>query len=317
MVGTKDYYSILGVDRSADPDTIKKAYKKLALKYHPDKNPGDAEAEQRFKEIAEACDVLCDNSKRRAYDLYGEQGVNRGGGNSTSGFHGFSFPPGGASAAANIDPMTFFQNIFGKDSDAFQNLFSPQHGGARGSRFGKSPDVETTMLCSLEEIFKGCTKKYNVERITQSGVKETKLFEVEVKPGWKAGTKVRFEGEGGYMPQSQGGGSSSAPADMVFILAEKPHPRFIRDSDDIRMNVTIPLKEALLGTTLSVKELSGLSVVVVLPGVVSPGVTHREIGLGMVNSKTGKRGDLVVVVQRVEFPQQLSAEQQQALRDYF
>jgi DnaJ family protein B protein 4 len=325
----KDFYEILGVPRNADNDAIKRAYKKLALKYHPDKNPGDPAAEQKFKEVAEACEILSDEQKRKIYDQYGEDGL-KGGvppeGGMPGGFPG-GFPGGaqtfhfgGQGGGQHVDPREFFSFMFGGEDlgSMFGNMGGmggmggmPGMGarGARGKRHSaKPPNFEQKVACTLEELFTGCTKKYNVERTMRDGSKDKKLFEIAVKPGWKAGTKVTFEQDGGYID------GYDQPCDFVFVIQEKSHAKYKRHGDDLKMNITIPLGEALLGTTVNTVDLNGQNVTITVPGVIQPGKVIKHQGSGMVNQKTGKRGDIVVEF-AVKFPTSLNARQQQLVKD--
>ena len=323
----RDFYGILGVSKNADADAIKKAYKKLALKYHPDKNPGDKTAEQKFKEIAEACDVLTDDKKRQVYDAYGEDGLKSGMGEAGAGPQGFPGAGGttftfSSSGGPNVDPRMFFQSMFGSD-DPFAGLFGgmdPGMGGF-GGRSARSqprarpqkrtpPDFEQPVRCTLEELYTGCVKKFAVERVMnpQTKSKEKKQFEIAVKPGWKDGTKIRYEQDGGYVD------GYTHPCDIVFIIKEKPHSTFVRRGDELHIKTEVSLGEALLGTTIRVKDLSGESVAVAVPGIVQPGGRVTSAGNGMVSSKTGKRGDLVVEV-GVRFPKKLTAAQEKLVRE--
>eukprot|EP00760_Papus_ankaliazontas_P031209 PhM_4_TR5209/c1_g1_i1/m.50904/K09510/DNAJB4; DnaJ homolog subfamily B member 4 len=336
-MGGRDFYALLGVSRSATPEEIKRAYKKLALKYHPDKNPGDKAAEQKFKDVAEACEVLSDPDKRKIYDQFGEDGL-KGGmptGDASGGFpggaHGF---PGGtqfhftsSGGGGGIDPRAFFSSMFG--DGGLDELFGSMGGGGGGGggmhgfnfadmggsgsmggtgrRRGKAPDFEQNVSCTLEELFTGCTKKYNVERTLQDGRKEKKLFEIQVKAGWKAGTKVRFEGDGGFMD------GYASPCDLVFVIQEKPHT-FRRLGDDLKISHTISLGEALLGTTVKVTDLNGQKLSIAIPPVAKPGKIIKHAGAGMPNSKTGQRGSIIVEV-NVRFPDSLNARQQQLIKE--
>ena len=326
----RDFYAMLGVAKTADADTIKKAYKKLALKFHPDKNPGDKTAEQKFKDIAEACDILTDDKKRQVYDAYGEEGLKAGMGEAGAGAPG-GFPGGDGrthftftnSGGAGVDPRMFFQSMFGGD-DPFGNIFGSMDSGMGGFGAGgrsaratrtrpqkrNPPDFEQPVRCTLEELYHGCVKKYAVERVTnpQTQAKEKKQFEITVKPGWKEGTKIRYEQDGGYVD------GYVNPCDIVFVIKEKPHEQYKRSGDDLRLQAAVSLGDALLGTTLHVKDLAGRDVSVAIPGVIQPGKAFRSAGNGMVNSKTGRRGDLIVEM-AVRFPQKLTAAQEKLVRE--
>lgn len=154
---------------------------------------------------------------------------------------------------------------------------------------GKPPSSEFTFYCSLEEIATGCVKKFNVDRVVKPGsAPEKKLFEVKVEPGYKSGTKVRYENDGGYVD------GYSKPCDMVFILEEKPHPRFKRDGSNLIHKRNLTLREALLGTQVQVQGLDGKPVTIPVTGVTSPGRIIRVGGAGLYDRKTKKAGDLLL-----------------------
>ncbi|EPY34613.1 DnaJ like protein subfamily B member 4 [Strigomonas culicis] len=326
-----DYYKVLGVGKKATASEIKKAYHQLALKYHPDKNTDNREeAERKFKEVSEAYDVLSDEKKRKIYDTYGEEGLKGGvpeGGPGGAGMHFAQGFPGGAGGAtyhfSNNDAFHVFERFFGSSDpfaggEAFGGGGPGLHrvfrgfGGPQGfsSGFGtpqtspnyEVPPMEYTFACTLEEIYAGCTKKFNVQRIMPTGP-EKKLFEVKVQPGYKKGTKIRFEREGGTMD----GYPPNVLADMVFIVDEKPHPRFKRHDSDLSTTVKINLKQALLGTTVSVLGVDGESISLPLTGVTKNGRKLRVSGKGMPDRKLNRRGDLYVTVE-VEMPEKLSEE---------
>ncbi|KFW10731.1 DnaJ subfamily B member 4, partial [Eurypyga helias] len=199
----KDYYKILGIQSGANEDEIKKAYRKMALKYHPDKNK-DPSAEEKFKEIAEAYDVLSDPKKRAVYDQYGEEGLKTGGGSS-----------GGSG-------NTFHYTFHG---DPHATLASFLRG----------------LKVSLEEIYHGSTKRMKItrRRLNADGRTmrtEDKILNIVIKRGWKEGTKITFPKEGDATPDN-------IPADIVFILKDKPHSHFKRDGTNVVYTANISLKE--------------------------------------------------------------------------
>lgn len=273
----KNYYAILGLSKGAADDEIKKAYRKLALKYHPDKNK-TKEAEEKFKEVAEAYEILSDKKKRDLYDKYGEDGLKAGGpgGFSTGGQEQFS--------AFHGDPRATFAQFFGSSSP-FQAFFDFPGSGGRGGgfQFGMDEEMDTDDLFSmggprpggpggafrsqsfnihgspnrgkdkaqdnpiehdlyvtLEDIVRGCTKKMKISRkVLQpdgSSRKEDKVLTINVKPGWKAGTKITFQKEGDQ-------GKNKIPADIVFIIRDKPHPLFKREGSDLRYTAKISLRD--------------------------------------------------------------------------
>eukprot|EP00073_Rattus_norvegicus_P054387 XP_017456804.1 PREDICTED: dnaJ homolog subfamily B member 1 isoform X3 [Rattus norvegicus] len=279
----KDYYQTLGLARGASDDEIKRAYRRQALRYHPDKNkePG---AEEKFKEIAEAYDVLSDPRKREIFDRYGEEGLKGGGpsGGSSGGANGTSF-----SYTFHGDPHAMFAEFFG-GRNPFDTFFGQRNGeegmdiddpfssfpmgmgGFTNMNFGRSrptqeptrkkqdPPVTHDLRVSLEEIYSGCTKKMKIshKRLNPDGKSirnEDKILTIEVKRGWKEGTKITFPKEGDQT-------SNNIPADIVFVLKDKPHNIFKRDGSDVIYPARISLREALCGCTVNVPTLDGRTI---------------------------------------------------------
>ncbi|KDO29334.1 hypothetical protein SPRG_05870 [Saprolegnia parasitica CBS 223.65] len=338
-----DYYQVLGVAKTATDDELKKAYRKMALKWHPDKNPDNADAAQKkFQEVNEAYEVLSDKQKRAIYDQYGEEGL-KGGmpqpGGSPSGAGGF-FPGGSASFGSSggfpagfsfhsTDPTKIFEQFFGTSNPheaehmdpmfMFSNMGMGRQGsfgGGFGSpqRKAKRPEpLKRDLECTLEQLYTGCTKKLKITRKiyddrTNAMREEEKILEVKVQPGWKAGTKLTYEGEGDLLP-------GRAAQDIMFVIQEKAHPKFKRDGDTLIYTAKISLKDALVGNgTLSIKTLDGRNVNLRLDGVVTPTTRKVFVGEGMPLSKTPqRRGDLHVHFD-IQFPTSLSTTQADLLR---
>nr|ABC84495.1 heat shock protein 40 [Locusta migratoria] len=336
----KDYYKILGVPKSATDDEIKKAYRKLALKYHPDKNKSPG-AEERFKEVAEAYEVLSDKKKRDVYDKFGEEGLKGGApGASEGGGPGFTYTFHG-------DPRATFAQFFGSSSpfqaffemsgpggnrifddmeldDPFTSMgmksggpafrshsFNYHPGGSPTRNKDKIQDapIEHDLYVTLEDILRGCTKKMKISRkVLQpdgSTRKEDKVLTISVKPGWKAGTKITFQREGDQ-------GRNKIPADIVFIIRDKPHPLFKREGSDIRFTSKITLKQALCGTVIQVPTLTGEKIPINLTNeIVKPTTVKRIQGHGLPFPKEpSRKGDLLVSFD-IKFPDVLS----QSVRD--
>ena len=340
----KDYYAILGISRNATPEAIKKAYRKMALKYHPDKNDSPG-AEEKFKEIAEAYDVLSDERKKRIYDQLGEEGLKGGGGSHGQyTFHG--------------DPFEMFSNLFGGEQNPFGGAgFSPFFGGTPGggafrtTAFGgtpgggafrgtagmrpgagrvfmtpngpfvdgmedmdyesvgggmpfgqsmggswrktKDPAIEKDLALSIEELFIGCTKKLRITKrvLNPDGTSnvQDKVITIDIKPGWKEGTKITFSEEGDQLP-------GKIPADIIFIIKQKPHPVYRRDGNDLRYTARITLREALTSTVrVHIPTLDNQAIPLELNEIVNPKTEKRIPGQGFPISKSpGQRGDLVV-----------------------
>ncbi|CAG0896066.1 unnamed protein product [Cyprideis torosa] len=349
----KDYYKILGVAKGASDDDIKKAYRKMALKFHPDKNK-EKGAEEKFKEISEAYEVLSDKNKREIFDKYGEEGLKGGvGGGGGASFQGHDPREVFAQFFGTSNPFdSFFVNAGGghgptvfsftggpggaepmddDDGDPFMGLFGiggPPRGGRRakghhghhghghghgGGTKEKDPPVEHPLPVSLEDIATGCTKKMKISRkvITPDHKQrlEDKILEVVVKPGWKAGTKVTYEKEGDQIP-------GRIPADVVFVIQDKPHPTFKRDGSNIEYTTKITLKEALCGTQVTVPTLSGRKVNVDLrKEVVTPQRRHIVPNEGLPFPKEpNRKGDLIVKFDIV-FPATISSATKDILKD--
>ncbi|KAJ4834260.1 hypothetical protein Tsubulata_019629 [Turnera subulata] len=330
-----DYYKILQVDKNAKDDDLKKAYRKLAMKWHPDKNPNNKkEAEAKFKQISEAYDVLSDPQKRAVYDQLGEEGLKgqvpppgAGGfgadpGSTTfrfnprsaddifSEFFGYSSPFGGmgdiGGAGSRAGPSGF-SSMFG------DHLFSSLRNAAgEGSNFPrKAAPLERTLPCSLEDLYKGTTKKMKISRdVTDSSGRPTTVEEIltiEIKPGWKKGTKITFPEKG----LEQRG---LPPSDLIFIIDEKPHSVFKRDGNDLIVTQKLSLMEALTGYTAQVTTLDGRTLTIPINNVISP--TYEEVvkGEGMpIPKEPSKRGNLRIKF-NIKFPSKLTPEQKAGLK---
>lgn len=312
----KDYYQILGVSKNADENELKKAYRKQAMKWHPDKNQDNkATAEAKFKDISEAFEVLSDPQKREIYDRFGEEGLKNGmGGGASSGFRS-GFTP---SSADDI-----FRSFFGNE-DGFSSFFNgggfhSHFGSARGGdpfgQFGrprKAPPITNQIHCSLEELYSGTTKKMKISRkvrdATGNGVTEvSEIVEINVKPGWKKGTKITFEQKGDDI-------GNMIPADIVFVIEEKPHETYTRSGDDLIHKRRINLVDALCGTVVELRHLDGTVLAIPIDDVIAPNRKIVQRGKGMPNSKTMRNGDLLIQFD-VIFPRHLSNEQKSVIRD--
>lgn len=305
----KDYYQTLGVARNASEKDIKKAFRKLAQQYHPDRNPGDKNAETKFKEINEAYTVLSDADKRAKYDKFGAQWeqYERAGGQPQdfdwSQWGGAGRAPGGG-YTRTVTPEEFEQMFGGRGgaggfSSFFDTLFGG--GGSRGTRgrgMGFDPasmaappqQQEVTAPVSLEEAFQGTTRMMQLE--------DGSRLEVTIPRGVATGSKVRMRGAGGQ-------------GDIILNVEVEPNARYTREGDNLRVKVPVDLYTALLGGEVQVSALDK-TVALTIPAGTQNGKVIRLRGLGMPNLKQpDQRGDLLAEVE-VHLPTRLS-EKERAL----
>lgn len=326
----KDYYATLGVERSAGKDEIRKAYRKLARQHHPDRNPGDKNAEERFKDIQEAYAVLSDPEKRKQYDRLGSgwsQGAD------------FTPPPGWGGTRVEFGNASDFQDIFG-DIGGFSDFFQSLFGGrgrtgfeqqtprsaprSRRAESARGSDVESEIDLTLEELHRGtrptvalrtteicaeCQGK-GVRRMSRcarcqgSGqVTTRKRLTVNIPPGMRDGSVLRLSGKGGKLrPDGPAG-------DLYLRIRMKPHPLFeVVGQDDLQIEVPISPWEGALGAKVPVTTLDGSVEVTVPPGT-EGGSRLRLRGQGL-NKRDGSRGDLYVRV-RIAFPRRLNPEERE------
>ncbi len=343
----RDYYEVLGVDRNASDDAIKRAYRKLALQYHPDRNPGNAEAEEAFKEASEAYEVLRDPSKRGLYDRYGHDGLR------SSGFQGF----------------TNFDEIFSSFSSIFEDFFDF---GPRSRRRRTGPmrgdDLRYDLNIEFIEAARGGTKKVEIEKqesceecsgmghpkdsppiaCTECGgagqVRRTQGFfsiattcsrcrgqgmvfsevckgcrgsgrilkkkplTLKIPAGVDHGSQLRLVGEGG--PGLNGG----PPGDLYVVLHVEPHDFFERDGDRLICQIPISFPQAALGGEIEIPTLEGMEKLKIPKGT-QTGDVLRLRGHGMPNLRSGRKGDLQVHV-FVKTPTNLSQRQEELLREF-
>ena len=305
----KDYYSTLGIAKSASDADIKKAYRKLARKYHPDLNPGDKAAEAKFKEVNEANEVLGDPDKRRKYD---ELGAN------WRAYDQAPPPPGGAGnwsgdrrgggAYRTMSPEEM-QDMFG-NADPFSDFFHTFFGGGGGpagtaepGRRGRTPrarrgrDVESPVELTLEEVFSGTTRRISIK---SDG--HTRTVEVRIPAGVKEGARVRAAGEGEAAPA---GGSAG---DLFLVVHLLPHGRFERRGQDVYTRLSIPVTTAVLGGEVEVPTLAGSTLRLKVPALTGSGRVFRLRSHGMPTvGKPDERGDLYATAE-IGIPTRLSDE---------
>lgn len=346
----KDFYRILGVAKTATDDEIKKAYRKLALKYHPDKNKAKG-AEEKFKEVAEAYEILSDKKKRDIYDQCGEEGLKGdpssagpagGAGAYSYTFHGdpratfaqffgtndpFSifFGDGGERMAfggdmfgggvgGGMDQEDVFNQMSGNRGGAFRSQSFNVHGNPQSKKMKVDPPIEHDLYVSLEDVNTGCSKKMKISKMVVqpdgTARKDEKILTINVKPGWKAGTKITFPKEGDQIP-------GKVPADIVFIIRDKVHSSFKREGSDIKYTAKITLKEALCATGhLSVPTLTGEVIPISIQNeVIKPSTVKRLQGRGLPYPKEpNKRGDIIVNFE-IQFPDTISKTLREILID--
>ena len=298
----KDYYQTLGVNKSATGDEIKKAFRKLAVKYHPDRNPGNKAAEERFKEISEAYEILSDPEKRQKYDQFGQywQQAGQGGWPGQGGarnvdFGGFDFSQystfedfineliGGFSTSSNTQGRSYYRSPGGATG------FGNRYGGFDG--FGaetRGADRESPLKLTFAEAFNGVQKRLNLGN---------EVIDVRIPAGAKNGSRVRVRGKGQSSPVNQQRG------DLYLKIVLTPHGFFQFDGDNLLCEVPITPDEAALGTAIKVPTPDG-NVTVKVPAGVSSGQTLRLKGKGWPLPKKGRSDQLVRL--EIETPKSLS-----------
>lgn len=301
-----DYYETLGVDRKADQATIKKAYRKLALKHHPDKNKGDKASEEKFKKISEAYAVLSDEKKREQYDTYGSEGfqqrysqedifrgadlgdilrefgINFGGGGS-----GFRTSGGG------------FESFF---QQAGAGGFHQAHPGAQTPR-PRGEDHTLELSITLNEVLNGSEKTISLGRGAT-----TEKVAIKIPAGIDSGKKLRMTGKGSPSP------AGGQPGDLYLLIRVLPHPTFTRDGDNLIVDKQIKLTDAIMGCEVDVPTLGGKPLNVKVPAGTQPNAKLRLKGKGLPAGPKGPSGDLYVKI-NVEIPRGLNKAQLQMIQD--
>lgn len=306
----KDYYKILGVDKSASQEEIKKTYRKLAVKYHPDKNKGDKAAEEKFKEISEAYNVLGDEAKRKQYDQLGAN-WNRyqQAGGDPSGFDWGQYArqyggrrSGGSGSGQAYEFEGDFGDFFGGSggggfSDFFQNIFGGGFGraGHTGRNAGfKGQDYQASLEIGLAEAYHGGTFNFNLEG---------QQLRIKLKPGIEDGQTLRLKGKGAPAAGGQAG-------DLYLTIRVGQHPQFRREGKDLHADVQVDLYTAILGGEILVPTIDS-SVKLKLPPRTPNDKVLRLKGKGMpAYGKSGEHGDLYITI-KVALPQKLSAEEEE------
>jgi curved DNA-binding protein len=283
----KDYYKILGIDKAASTDAVKKAFRKLAVKYHPDKNPGDKAAEEKFKEINEANEVLSDPEKRKKYDELGENWQHA---QQYGNYQDFSQ---GQSQYRRSNRQYAEQEFGGGDfSDFFESVFGSRFGsGSRGPQ--KGGDYSAEVEISLEEAFSGTSRLMDV-----NGEK----LQMKFKPGVREGQTLRIKGKGAH------GINNGARGDIYVTVHVADHPHFERRENDLYCEAPVDLYTLILGGKATIRTLKG-AIKMDIPKGTDNGKTFRLKGMGMpVFGKENMSGDLYAKV-KVLLPKNLTAEE--------
>ena len=296
MAEKRDYYEILGVGKNASDDEIKKAYRKLAVKYHPDRNPGDKEAEAKFKEINEAHEVLSDKQKRARYDQFGHAGVGGASGGAYGGFGGGN-PFSGGNFNFNGQTFNFDFGGGGAFDDILGSLFGFGNAGARRPRRGA--DYQTNVTLTFEEAIFGTTKSVTVDG--------TEL-KVKIPAGIDDGMSIRLRGKGGAAPE---GGE---PGDLYVRVRVKPHKSLTREGAIILSEHKIDMVDAALGCEIDVETVDG-TVTMKVPAGTQSGTPFKLSGHGVPFRADGDRGPHIVTV-IVETPRNLSRKQKELLEEF-
>ncbi len=302
----KDYYELLGVKRGAPGDEIKRAFKKLARKYHPDVNPGDDKAEDRFKEISEAYAVLSDKEKRRKYDAMGH-----------AAFSGGS-PWGELGAPQNVEDILrefgigdIFGSIFGGGRGGRGQGGSGFWGSSRPQGPAKGADVNYSMEIGFDDALKGMSTTITVPKIeikNGSMHRGTERIQVKVPPGVSNGSKIRLAGKG--EPSPDGG----PPGNLFIITRVRGHEFFERKGDNLHLTLPISLGEAVLGARVEIHTYEGPTKMTIPPCTQS-GQTFRLGGKGAPRLKGKGKGDLYVTAQ-VQMPKLLDEQSQELIREF-
>ncbi len=320
----KDYYEVLGVKRAASDDEIKKAYRKLARKFHPDLNPGDKAAEDQFKQLQEAYDVLADTENRKLYDQYGDnwRAVKSGAGAPPPGWERTERPAGGASTREfDFNDFDFgsFRSAGGGGFDIFEEMFGGA--GRRARRGGRGRDVEAALELSLEEAHRGGRRTLQMQAVevcptcNGAGVKDgkpcetcdgagevlrPKTMDVNIPSGVRDGSTIRLAGQGGA------GSSGNEPGDLYLHIRLRPHPLFSVKGDDLEVELSIAPWEAVLGAKVAAPTIDG-KVELTIPRGASNGQRLRLRNQGL-NKRKGGRGDEYVRL-KVVVPKEVSDEE--------
>jgi len=295
----KDYYEVLGVKKTASDDEIKKAYKKLARKYHPDVNPNDKNAEEKFKEISEAYHVLSHKDLRKKYDQFGHSS------RWAEEFSGFDF-----SGFDFKNPFSSSSRGGGAGFEGFGSIFEEIFGGggARTATKTRAPVRGRDIQYSMEIGFMDAVRGISTNITIGGGSPKSERLRVKIPAGVDTGSRVRLAGKG---EQGMNGGS---PGDLYIITRVSPHPFFERKGDNIYTEIPVTIGEAVFGARIEVPTVDGKSLMKIPPGTQN-GQKFRLYGKGVPHLKGGGRGDQYVTV-KVSIPQNLDEKSKELLREF-
>ena len=278
----EDLYATLGVSKNADAAVLKRSYRKLAKDLHPDRNPGNAPAEARFKAVNHAYEVLSDDGKRKLYDEFGEEGLRDGFDPARARAYRQYARQGGAASGSRprIEDLFGEQGGGGDVNDVFGDLFGRASRGRRRRPDVRGADLESAISIDFMAAARGTTLELRPRGPDSEPIK------VRIPPGAEEGNRVRIAGQGGQSP------TGGMTGDLILLLHVQPHPRLNRDADDLRLDVPITLKEAYHGAKIHVPTLDG-SVTVKVPPRTQSGTRLRLRGKGIAR-KDREPGDLYV-----------------------
>lgn len=304
----RDYYEVLGINKSASQDEIKKAFRKSAVKHHPDKEGGD---EEKFKEANEAYEVLSNPDKKQRYDQFGHAGVGTSAASSGGGAAGYGdfndFFRGANGQRVNVNVEDFGFNV----EDIFDSFFGGGMGGFRRAP-ARGRDVQTSSVITFEESIKGIENQaIEYDKIKRqddgSTTRERKSFKMKIPAGINDGAVIRLQGYGEDIKEGQSG-------DLLVEVRVKPHKRFTREGDLILSLETISMIDAALGTEIDVETVEGLKTLKI-PAGTQPGTDFRLRGLGVPHMRGGGRGDHIIQL-KVEVPKKLTKAQRELLENF-
>ena len=296
MSQKRDFYEVLGIDKSADEEAIKKAYRIPAKKYHPDANPGDKEAEEKFKEASEAYEILSDPKQRSVYDQFGMAAFENGGDPGFGGAGGYS------SYGFSGDLNDILEGLFGGGfGGGFGSFFGGGFGGRRGPMRGR--DVSAAVTITLEECAKGCEKVLNIRN---AGKQES--LSVQIPAGMETGQRIRLRGKG--EPSPNGG----EPGDLILLVEVAEDERYRREGIDIYSTIRIPFTTAVFGGEVVMHTLYG-DVSCKVKECTQAGTQVRLKGKGMPIMNRNSYGDQYVTIE-IDVPRKVSKKAREKLAEY-